>query len=86
MISEILQYFPENIRENLEKNIDEKTEEIRIRVGRKIIIKNLENEKMIENIITKNDILNIVQRLCDNSIYAYQNEICNRIYYNKRWT
>ena len=85
MINEILQYFPENIRENLEKNIDEKTEEIRIRVGRKIIIKNLENEKVIENIITKNDILNIVQRLCDNSIYAYQNEICNRIYYNKRW-
>ena len=31
------------------------------------------------------DILKIFQRICDNSVYSYQNQICNRIYYYKGW-
>lgn len=90
-INNILRCFPTRIcnkidefilSENININL---LEEIRIRVNRPIILKIGKIEERIECVISSQEILEIVQRLCDNSIYSYQNEICNRIYNNARW-
>lgn len=52
-------------------------EEIRIRVNKPIIIKIGQVENLIECKPTTDDILEILQQLCDNSIYSFQNQICN---------
>ena len=60
-------------------NINENTiEEIRIRVDRPVILKYPEGkENIIDHVVTQNEILNILQSLCNNSIYSYQSQICD---------
>lgn len=59
--------------------IDENSiEEIRIRVDRPVILKYPDGkEDMLEHIVTQSEILNILQSLCNNSIYSYQSQICD---------
>lgn len=58
--------------------IDEnRIEEIRIRVNRPVILKYPEREDMLEHIITQSEIVNIIQGLCNNSIYSYQSQMCD---------
>lgn len=53
-------------------------QEIRIRVGNKIIIKtNKKDDIIINYFVTQEEILEIMQIICNNSIYSYQNEIAN---------
>ena len=80
IIKKIEDYF---LSENVNVNL---LEEIRIRVNRPIILKLGQVEIKIEHIITTEEILEILQHICDNSIYSYQTQICSRIYYNARWT
>ena len=91
-INIILKCFPFNISkkidnfflsENINLNL---LEEIRIRTNRPIILKIGQEEKKIEHIITSEEILEILQHICDNSIYSYQTQICNRLYNNARRT
>ena len=60
-------------------NINEKTlEEIRIRVDRPVILKYPDGkEDVLDHVITQAEILNILQALCNNSIYSYQSQICD---------
>ncbi len=60
-------------------NINENTiEEIRIRVDRPVILKYPEGkEDILDQVVTQNEILNILQSLCNNSIYSYQSQICD---------
>ncbi len=86
---EILNFFPKNISNTLYQNIDEnfnELEEIRIRVNKPIILKFSNQEIIVPYNVNNEEILNILQKTCDNSIYSYQNQICNRIYYNQRWS
>ena len=57
---------------NLKKTI----QEIRIRVSKPIILKERQNDFIIEHIVTNEEILQIMERLCENSIYAYKNQLC----------
>ena len=76
-MDEILLYFPLHIREKLQ-NIDfTNLEEIRIRNNRPIFLKIGQSEQQVNYIINTNDVLEILQKICDNSIYTYQNQICN---------
>ena len=76
-MDEILLYFPLHIREKL-RNIDfTNLEEIRIRNNRPIFLKIGQSEQQVNYIINTNDVLEILQKICDNSIYTYQNQICN---------
>ena len=52
-------------------------EEIRIRVKMPIILKLGQAEILIEYKPSQEEILEILQQICDNSIYSYQNQICN---------
>ncbi len=86
---EVLNFFPKSISNILYQNIEnhfEELEEIRIRVDKPIILKFSNKEIIISYNINSEEILNLLQKICDNSVYSYQNQICNRIYYSKRWT
>jgi len=52
-------------------------QEIRLRTGRKTIIKYSSCEKISDFTPNENNMIEILQRLCDNSIYSYQNQIIN---------
>lgn len=81
-IEEILKYFPINIYNILlytfEQNIqiEKNIQEIRIRVNRPIILKMRQADILIEYIVTQKEVLQILEKLCENSIYAYKNQIC----------
>jgi len=76
---DILEYFPNNIRENLIKEINMNNykllEEIRIRVSRPIILKFNNGLKSLDYIITTEDILRILEYITENSLYSYQKQI-----------
>lgn len=71
---EVLEYFPKKIS-NLILNKIDVAEEIRIRQAKNLIIKTSSNSVEINYIITSNDILEIMQKICEYSIYSYQNQI-----------
>ena len=76
---EVLMYFPNDIRNEILKYNEMKKgiEEIRLRTNRNVILKVGQEEKILNRIIDTETILEILQRICDNSIYTYQNQICN---------
>lgn len=81
-INELLGYFPNNvgnlIRNTISKNerILDELQEIRIRCDRPIILKLRNFEIVIEYKVNESEILSTLERLCNNSIYAYKNQIC----------
>lgn len=77
-MNNIFKYFPTKIRETFEKEIGENKdalEEIRIRVQKPIVLKFNKFEKIVRYFTTQDEILNILQLVCENSIYTYQNQI-----------
>lgn len=81
-IQHILQSFPIPIYRKLDEyfskeevNINQ-LEEIRIRVGRPIFIRNNRKNIALEYIVKPEEILETLQHICDNSIYSYQAQIC----------
>lgn len=76
-MDEILNFFPEELKLKIKANILEDLEEIRIRTNKPIILKGEKAEKQIPCNITADTVLQILQKICENSIYSYQNEICN---------
>ena len=82
-MEEVLQYFPINIYKVLSKVLDqnEKIEknlqEIRIRSQKPIILKYGQADTVLEYRVTSNEIMQILEKICENSIYAYKNQICN---------
>lgn len=75
---EILSYLPEKIEKLVIAEIDDqknKLEEIRLRVGQPIILKLIDNEKVIRHIVTSEEIITCLQNVCEGSIYSFQNQI-----------
>ena len=78
-VKEVLEYFPYNIQNKITEygNKLDSLEEIRVRANRNVLLKIGQDEFKVDYIININEILEILQRICDNSIYTYQNQICN---------
>ena len=76
-MKEILAYFPLKIKNELIRFNLEFLEEIRIRNHRPIFLKIGQEEVQTKILVHTEEILEILQKLCDNSIYTYQNQICN---------
>ena len=80
--NEILRYFPHNIYQVLKNTFEQKQnlisslQEIRIRVNRPIILKTGQADLLIEYLVTQSEVFEVLEKLCNNSIYAYQNQIC----------
>ena len=81
-LEEIYKYFPSNIysllKNTTEQNyqIEQELQEIRLRAERPIILKLRNVELVIEYQVNQTEILQTVEKLCNNSIYAYKNQIC----------
>ncbi|MBR2786742.1 MAG: stage III sporulation protein AA [Clostridia bacterium] len=73
----IIKSFPEDLVQALNHVNLEKVEEIRIRVGKPVILKTGTSEVVLKYLINTDEILNVLQNFCNNSIYTYQNQICN---------
>lgn len=82
-LEEVIRYFPVNIynllKATFEQNsrMKENLQEIRIRVNRPILLKSRQDDVLVEYVINNKEILQILEKLCDNSIYAYQSQIAN---------
>lgn len=74
---EILKFFPKELTDQIIQNKLEGIEEIRIRIDKPVMLKYSNQEKIIQYKPKQEEILKILQFLCDNSIYSYQNQICN---------
>lgn len=72
---QFFKFFPKHIVELL--SCTENLEEIRIRIGLPIILKYSDKDSVLEYKITQNDMLEILEKICENSIYSYQNQICS---------
>lgn len=81
-IQTILRCFPIRVSKKIEdyflsENVNlNLLEEIRVRINRPILLKMGQTEKKIEHIVTPEEILEILQHICDNSVYSYQSQIC----------
>ena len=91
-INNILRCFPLDISRKIDRilarddvNIN-LLEEIRIRTNKPVILKIGQGEFIIEHITTTEEIAEILTNICENSVYTYQEQICNRLYYNARRT
>jgi len=79
----ILKFFPKQIAEKISQENIDNLEEIRLRVNNPIILKYTTEERILDYEIKQEEMLKILQLICENSIYSYQNQICNRIYYSR---
>lgn len=73
----ILKFFPNAVCQLIQNDFIRELEEIRIRVGKPIILKYSSKEIVTNYFPSQEEILKILQLVCDNSIYSYQNQICN---------
>ena len=76
-LSYIYRILPYNVSNLIDQNMVNELQEIRLRTGRKTIIKYSSCEKISDFTPNENNMIEILQRLCDNSIYSYQNQIIN---------
>ena len=77
-MNNVLNYFPEKLKKILEEVIIKENlvlEEIRVRVGKPIILKFNGKEKVIKYQVSSEEILEILGLICENSIYTYQKQI-----------
>ena len=80
--NEILKYFPNSIYQlllnvfNEKDKLVEEIQEIRLRINRPIILRLKEQDVILQYNICQSEILQTLERLCENSIYAYKNQIC----------
>lgn len=82
LISSLLTYFPEEISKEIEEcfkeDIEERNktiEEIRLRADKPLILKFNKKEIILNSIVNQEMILRTLQKVCDNSIYTFQNQI-----------
>lgn len=82
-INEVLKYFPNNIYNIFVNFFKDKNEivnqinEIRFRTNRPILLKLRDTDLILQYNISQTEILQTLERLCENSIYAYKNQICD---------
>ena len=78
---QVLEYFPVRIGHAIKNNLNDKEknmlEEIRIRVGKPIILKLRNESKILDYIVKTQDILQIIEKITENSMYSYQKQICS---------
>ncbi len=81
-MNEILSYFPNSLKKILEdiifqnKNMANELQEIRIRNNRPVILKLRNRDIPIDYIVKQTEVLQTLERLCENSIYAYKKQLC----------
>ena len=73
----ILKCLPLELKRLILNHNIAKIEEIRVRCGREVILQMGSFEIVIKYVPQHTDIIRILQNICNNSVYAYQNQIAN---------
>ena len=80
MLDEVINYFPESIKNEINKYIEEYhrkdfIEEIRFRIERRINLKIGQDLVLLNYIVKPEEIEEIFEKICENSIYTYTKQI-----------
>ena len=76
-LDNLVNVLPRNIGILINQEKIDRLQEIRVRCNRQTIIKYDDNEEITSYIPKERELLNILQMICENSIYSYQNQITN---------
>lgn len=71
----VLEYLPLNIRKFIIEK--ENIEEIRLRSNKPLALKIGQEMRMIEHIVSQQEIMQSFERICENSVYSYRRQICD---------
>jgi len=77
---EILRFFTPELKEEIlsvDDNFLDNLREIRVRTNRPMILKGKSEEKILSRSLTKQEVESIFSAVCENSIYAFQEDIAN---------
>ncbi len=77
-MEDVLDYLAENIKKEIKKYMSniQNIEEIRLRTNKPIILKNSNGNNLLIHIVSKEELLETFQKVCEQSIYSYQKQIC----------
>ncbi len=79
-LENVLEYLPKKIKDiiiqSINPRLSEFIEEIRIRLNRPIVLKIGQELMIISYTINSEEMEEIFEKICENSIYSYKNEIC----------
>ncbi len=81
-VKEVLRYFPTIISNNIENiinqnsDVEKQLQEIRMRCNNPIILKLSQKDIIVDYKIDQSEVLQTLEKLCENSIYAYKKQIC----------
>ena len=73
----MLEYLSTNIRRELEKDMQDDIEEIRLRNNKKLTLKIGRKLKTLDYIVNTQDVLQTFEKICENSVYSYRRQICD---------
>ena len=76
-LNSIVRVLPKSIAVLIDADKIRDLQEIRIRCNRQAILRYDNEEKIMNFIPNEREITQILQMLCENSIYSYQSQICN---------
>ena len=83
-MDEVISYFSKKLHRVISNFLNSnyrtsfnEVEEIRIRASKPLIIKFNNIEHIFDYIVGTEDILETLEKVCENSVYTYQNQICN---------
>ena len=77
---ELLRFFTSEVREdilNVGDSFLNDLQEIRVRTNRPVILKSSRGERVLEKKMAKSEVESIFSAVCENSIYAFQEDIVN---------
>lgn len=77
-MEDVLDYLAENIKNEIIKYMSnvQDVEEIRLRTNKPIILKNSNGNNLLIHLVSKEELLQTFQKVCEQSIYSYQKQIC----------
>ena len=77
-MKDVLDYLAENIKNEIKKYMSniQNIEEIRLRTNKPIILKNSNGNDLLIHLVSKEELLETFQKVCEQSIYSYQKQIC----------
>ena len=79
MIKEVLNYLPYNLKTSIENfkkdNLENDLEEIRLRINQNLTLKVGQDIIMLKHKITREDLQETFENICEKSIYSYTNQI-----------
>lgn len=72
----VLNYMTDKLRKEIQK-VEYEIEEIRIRSNKPICLKVGQEMKILDYVVSQEEVLNIFERICENSVYSYRKQICD---------